>query len=799
VLFRSIGGGKFVVMNYLQQTFSTELKYVYDVANLFIYDYTNNTIEQALIGTGVNTYSGAPVSYNPNFYGETLGINNYNNDYCYGGLGVRVSPYNGQIFWKKSLVDQVYFSESHTESGVAQIWGLAAQVNNSVSVDQAIGHVIRIWNIQSNGSLQQSKRTIFDMYSNFNYIKYDSYYNRVILLPLAFFTSQLYAINPKNLAGVHGVNDNGTDVKNNNSTSTIVGLSISGALNGKQTTVYGVTVTPTDITYSVRPGVINAGFNGIFPHKYAVGEVVKITGIVSSPVDQLNFPNSDTGPNVYATITAVTPTTFTIANTYGATATYTSGGTVTDAVWASVLMQSNFGATATDNKGNIIIIGTTTSAGASGLPGYNNPGSTFALKYGANDLFTQRENPKVTATGVTSTICSATPDGLFRGGANNGNGIYASYGQLNNAFLIHVPAQNVYWVMGTKNPSCTTSNITNAVYNPGTQTIRYTINNSFSVGKVVTIAGVLPNTYNLSRVKITAADATGFEISYTGTAPAVFDPLTPISSNVKLSADFVLKVLDDTTLATVATIDLSFINGLMDLWSNPFTFRPRFQYSESTDEIYLYSNNPSEPVYVFSTITNTLVKTSTFKRMLSPYPIVASGTTSNLFTLENINNIPYFSSYVSTNSPTRFWFRLDLGDRTYQNNVHNLLNVSTVDYSTAPTIDSYDLYNLSNMSNTFGQWKEITDTTWATIPSTISTTLGATIEFTSFILDKPLVAIRNLTQSTTYSVSNALNSIKVYTILADSINLFNGDLLEFEFTNPDNPSCPFINQSTITF
>ena len=98
-----------------------------------------------------------------------------------------------------------------------------------------------------------------------------------------------------------------------------------------------------------------------------------------------------------------------------------------------------------------------------------------------------------------------------------------------------------------------------------------------------------------------------------------------------------------------------------------------------------------------------------------------------------------------------------------------------------------------------GQWKEITDTTWATIPSTISTTLGATIEFTSFILDKPLVAIRNLTQGTTYSVSNALNSIKVYTILVDSINLFNGDLLEFEFTNPDNPSCPFINQSTITF
>jgi hypothetical protein len=111
----------------------------------------------------------------------------------------------------------------------------------------------------------------------------------------------------------------------------------------------------------------------------------------------------------------------------------------------------------------------------------------------------------------------------------------------------------------------------------------------------------------------------------------------------------------------------------------------------------------------------------------------------------------------------------------------------------------YDLYNGTSgvIANTFGQWKEITSTTWATIPSSITVTLGTRIEFTSFILDKPLVEVRNITQSTTFT-STSISGVPLIGLLADNITLNNGDVLEFEFTNPDDTSCPFINSTTIT-
>lgn len=113
----------------------------------------------------------------------------------------------------------------------------------------------------------------------------------------------------------------------------------------------------------------------------------------------------------------------------------------------------------------------------------------------------------------------------------------------------------------------------------------------------------------------------------------------------------------------------------------------------------------------------------------------------------------------------------------------------------------YDLYtgtpSATLTGNTFGQWKEITDTTWATIPSAITLTLGDRVEFVSFIIDKPLVEIRNLTQATTFAITS-ISGLPLVTILIDGISIVSGDVLEFEFTNPDNPSCPFINTTTIT-
>jgi len=785
----SIGvAGKFVIMNYLQQTFSTELKYTYDVANLFVYDFITNTIDQVLVGTGVSVYSGVATSYNPNYYGESFGINDYNNDYCYGGMSVKIDL-SGRIYWKKSISNEVYVSTPYAENGVAQIWGTASAGNCAAS------NLIRIWNIQSNGSLQQSKRTILDNYSSFSYITYDSYHERLITIPLtqSNVSAQFYVINSQNLIGSYGVNDNGTTSKYNIA-GNIGGLAVSTYLNGKQTTIYAVNVTPTEITYSVRPTGANAIYNGIFPHHYAIGEVVKITGVVSSPAGELNFPNPDASAGI---ITAITPTSFTIANVAGTSATYTSGGTVIDTVWASIYTASNYGSVSTDNKGNIIVIGT---GAGDGITGYNNVGTTFILKYEANDLFTQRENPKVFASGIVSSPCVATPDGLFRG--LNASGIGRVHGQLNNAFLLHVPTQNTYWIMGSKNPSCSISGITSITYDSIAQTIRYYIPNSFTVGKVITITSTVPSDYSLSRVPITAVDSAWIEVSYTGTAPA---PYTS-GGTITLSANYVIQVLDDTTLAPISTISLTSINDLLDLWVQPDNFQGRFQYSEDTDEIYLYSYNSAEPVYVFSTVTNSLVRSSSFNRMVLPYNKL-----ERAFTLENVNGVPYFSTYASTETPTRFWFRLDLGSRVYLDNVHNELNVIANDGATTTT-NNYDLYSFSTLSDTFGQWKVTTSTTWASIPggSNITVSANEIIEFTMFSTTNTLVSVENVTTSTVYDIPsynnlatfptyNTLNSMLAFVIQADSVNLSNGDVLEFTFENPDNSACPFINSVTINF
>jgi hypothetical protein len=749
-----IGNMKFVIMNYLQQTYSTELKYTYEVANLFVYDFNTQTVEQVLIGTGVNTYSGAPGSYNPNFYGESFGINNYNNDYCYGGLGVKTNPNNGQIFWKKSVVDQVYFSEAHNETGVAQIWGNGAG-------STTCSKLMRIWNIQSDGSLIPSKRTILDNYSSFYNMLYDSYYEGLIT-GVSGIGYQFYIINPKTLGGVHGVNTI-SQIGKNGQNAFISGLTPSLFPNGKQSYVYGAVASPTEIVYSVRP--YGAAINGIFPHHYAVGDIVRIAGIVSTPINQLDFVN--------ATITAVTPTTFTIANTTSTSATFSTGGLVTLSTYAN--MSANGLKFTNDNAGNVYCWG---DASGSGYPANSN----VILKFNYNDLYTQRESPDIINIGTVSIPCSATPDGIF---------VVGSFTTMMNNSFIHIPSQNTFWLLGRKNPTCTTSNITNAVYNAGTQTVRYYINNNFLVGKVVTISGVLPNTYNLFNVTITAVDPTWIEISYTGAAPAPFDPLTPATSKVELSPSYIIKVLNDTTFATVATIDLSFINDFVGSLINT---NGRFQYSPAEEKMYLYSGAPDKALYAFSTITNTLVQSNSLNRMVLPYNKLTT-----IYTMQDVNGIPYFNAYTSTDTPTKRWFRLTAGSRVYLNDVHNELDV-TVSDAIGSTTFNYDIYSLTTSpATTFGQWKDILDTTWDTIPTTITTTLNSTIEFVSFKMDSPILSIENNTTGYLYPVSNTLNYVPVYSILIDNVNIQNADALNFTFANPENPSCPFTRQVTIYF
>jgi len=79
-----------------------------------------------------------------------------------------------------------------------------------------------------------------------------------------------------------------------------------------------------------------------------------------------------------------------------------------------------------------------------------------------------------------------------------------------------------------------------------------------------------------------------------------------------------------------------------------------------------------------------------------------------------------------------------------------------------------------------------------------------------FSTTNTLVSVENITTSTVYDIPsynnlatfptyNTLNSVLAFVIQADSINLSNGDVLEFTFENPDNPNCQFINSVTINF
>jgi hypothetical protein len=665
---------------------------------------------------------------------------------------------------------------------------------------QVAAHLLRIWNIQSDGSLQASKRTIFDFFSYFGPfqdLQYDSFYEKLIVSTNNIRGSfNFYLINTQTLGGLHGGNSIGPfSSYNSSSIDSIAGLAPATGVDDKATTVYNAIIntvgSTSEITYYVKP--VGAPLNGYYPHKYAVGEIVKISNIVSTPAptDCFNFPNSNTSSTTYATIKSVTPVTFTIDNLYGAVGTYVSGGRVSTAEWVNLYSSNGYTKLSSDNNGTIVAFGYiayTFSASA----GINTVNSSFITKFTPSDILTQRENKKIVYRSIVSTpVCSATPDGLYALAAPGA-------GTSTHSYFIHIPSQNVYWVMGSKNPPCTTFNITGATYNAGPKTIRYNIINNFPVGKVVNISGVLPSTYNVSNVTITAVDPVNFpqqwfEISYTGTAPAAFDPLTPAGSNVKLAPFYIIKVIDDTTFTDVATIDLGFMNSYIDYFIAVFySDGSRFQYSPSTEEIYMYTSVPIYGVYVFSTITNSLVRSSSFARMVLPYNKL-----NTVNQLQDVNGVPYFNAYTSTDTPTtRRWFRLDLGDRTYQNNVHDFLNISTTDV-VGTTTDTYDIYNLTTISDTFGQWKEITDTTWATIPSAISVTLGTRLEFVSFIIDKPLVEIRNLTQGTTFAITS-ISGLPLITLLIDAIAVESSDVLEFEFANPNNPSCPFINQTTIT-
>lgn len=191
-----------IIMNKLSSSPSANILYDYTFTNLFVYDFAGNTIEQVLVGADATPYAGTTINWNLGNYGETFAEFNLAKDYGLGGLSIKVngSLPSARIFWKQWTTDNYYQSQGFTETGVAQLWGIC--------VGESGGDLIKIWNIQSNGSLQASNRTLYTYGGTRSFtnlpvkMEYDTFYNHVV--GVTFFSESLVLIDPVNFTGYHG-------------------------------------------------------------------------------------------------------------------------------------------------------------------------------------------------------------------------------------------------------------------------------------------------------------------------------------------------------------------------------------------------------------------------------------------------------------------------------------------------------------------------------------------------------------------------------------------------------------------
>jgi hypothetical protein len=200
-------------------------------------------------------------------------------------------------------------------------------------------------------------------------------------------------------------------------------------------------------------------------------------------------------------------------------------------------------------------------------------------------------------------------------------------------------------------------------------------------------------------------------------------------------------------------------------------------------------------VVVYSGFTKVFININTYASVINNITLPVPGSGALVYTPTG-NYLDYM-----LDTTQEAWGLLGTGALTTSNPTYSWIAADCVDSASNTGTFAYDMYlgldGPTVNALTFGQWKEITDTTWATIPPAISVTLGTRLEFVSFIVNKPLVEIRNVTQGTTFNITS-ISGLPLITILIDAIAVQSSDVLEFEFTNPDNPSCPFINQTTIT-
>ena len=140
---------RLIIMNRLDNSSSPTLRTAYIFTNLFVYNLATEEIEQVLVGADSTPYSGSYNTWNPNSYGEMFAEYMGQKSYGFGGLSIKVV--DGKIYWKQCPELHHYRSLQYNETGVAQIWG------NSL-----VSNLVRIWNIQSDGTVVPSVRTLFN-------------------------------------------------------------------------------------------------------------------------------------------------------------------------------------------------------------------------------------------------------------------------------------------------------------------------------------------------------------------------------------------------------------------------------------------------------------------------------------------------------------------------------------------------------------------------------------------------------------------------------------------------------------
>ncbi|MEI6887630.1 MAG: hypothetical protein WCK31_05360, partial [bacterium] len=263
----------------------------YEITNIFVYNITTNSVIQVITGADNSSYSGPSNFWNSNDYGEGFCRTNVNHNYVIG-TSILTDTF-GNIYWKPSVNNSFYKSTNYVEIGVAQIWGLTA--GNSA---YAKNRLIRIWNIQSDGSLVASARNFWQapnggMNVGIVNIIYDSYYDSIIIQP--YQADALHMIKASNFTGYSGTVTSGTPY------ITALKLIGDGATNGLYYTQKLVTSGNGSIAVfgPHYPAFTNVFGSAFFSNSNITTQTNTPTFTVTGNPPALGLYNTDTLPQLY--------------------------------------------------------------------------------------------------------------------------------------------------------------------------------------------------------------------------------------------------------------------------------------------------------------------------------------------------------------------------------------------------------------------------------------------------------------------------------------------------------------------